>query len=302
MALGRRTTKDPARPAGTGSRALTAAGKSRGPAGKGAPGKGGAAGKGKGAPGKGDAAAKGKGGPGKGGPGKGGPGKGGPGKAAKAPGPNRREKLGQLKTAFSMTRQRDPKMLPLVVGVFLLTFLVFLGIGFAISHPIYVGFLGLLFALVATAVVFGKRVQRTAYAQVEGQLGAAAAVLTNMRGDWRVTPAVGFTKEQDLVHRVIGRPGLVLVGEGAPNRTRNLIGAEKRKISRIVGETPLYDVTVGEAEGQVPLRDLERHFLKLPRNIKPAQVNDLDRRLKAFGGAVPPVPKGPMPNRVPRAR
>jgi len=293
MALGRRTTKDPARSAGTGSRALTAAGKSRGPAGKGAPGKGGAAGKGKGAPGKGDAAAKGKGGPGKGG---------GAGKAAKAPGPNRREKLGQLKTAFSMTRQRDPKMLPLVVGVFLLTLLVFLGIGFAISHPIYVGFLGLLFALVATAVVFGKRVQRTAYAQVEGQLGAAAAVLTNMRGDWRVTPAVGFTKEQDLVHRVIGRPGLVLVGEGAPNRTRNLIGAEKRKISRIVGETPLYEVTVGEAEGQVPLRDLERHFLKLPRNIKPAQVNDLDRRLKAFGGAVPPVPKGPMPNRVPRAR
>ncbi len=293
MALGRRTTKDPARPAGTGSRPLTAAGKSRGPAGKGAPGKGGAAGKGKGAPGKGDAAAKGKGGPGKGGA---------AGKAAKAPGPNRREKLGQLKTAFSMTRQRDPKMLSLVVGVFLLTFLVFLGIGFAISHPIYVGFLGLLFALVATAVVFGKRVQRTAYAQVEGQLGAAAAVLTNMRGDWRVTPAVGFTKEQDLVHRVIGRPGLVLVGEGAPNRTRNLIGAEKRKISRIVGETPLYDVTVGEAEGQVPLRDLERHFLKLPRNIKPAQVNDLDRKLKAFGGAVPPVPKGPMPNRVPRAR
>jgi len=295
MALGRRTTKDPARPAGTGSRALTAAGKSRGPAGKGAPGKGGAAGKGKGkgAPGKGDAAAKGKGGPGKGG---------GAGKAAKAPGPNRREKLGQLKTAFSMTRQRDPKMLPLVVGVFLLTLLVFLGIGFVISHPIYVGFLGLLFALVATAVVFGKRVQRTAYTQVEGQLGAAAAVLTNMRGDWRVTPAVGFTKEQDLVHRVIGRPGLVLVGEGAPNRTRNLIGAEKRKISRIVGETPLYEVTVGEAEGQVPLRDLERHFLKLPRNIKPAQLNDLDRRLKAFGGAVPPVPKGPMPNRVPRAR
>ena len=294
MALGRRTTKDPARAAGTGSRALTAtgksrgpAGKSRGPAGKGAPGKGGAAGKGTGASGKGDAAAK---------------GKGGPGKAAKAPGPNRREKLGQLKTAFSMTRQRDPKMLPLVVGVFLLTFLVFLSIGFAISHPIYVGFLGLLFALVATAVVFGKRVQRTAYAQVEGQLGAAAAVLTNMRGDWRVTPAVGFTKEQDLVHRVIGRPGLVLVGEGAPNRTRNLIGAEKRKISRIVGETPLYEVTVGEAEGQVPLRDLERHFLKLPRNIKPAQVNDLDRKLKAFGGAVPPVPKGPMPNRVPRAR
>jgi hypothetical protein len=36
-----------------------------------------------------------------------------------------------------------------------------------------------------------------------------------MRGDWRVTPAVGFTREQDLVHRVLGKPGVILVAEGA---------------------------------------------------------------------------------------
>ena len=48
-------------------------------------------------------------------------------------------------------------------------------------------------------------------------------------------------------------------------------------------------------------RGLEKHFLKLPQNIKGKQVNDLDRKLKAIGGASLPVPKGPMPRgKVPR--
>ncbi len=222
---------------------------------------------------------------------------------AKKAGPSRREKLGQLKVAFSMTRKADPKMLPLVVGSFVITLAVFVLLGVLVNHPVYLAVLGVLFALVVTAAVFGRRVQRTAFSQVEGQLGAAAAVLSNMRGNWRVTPAVGFTKEQDLLHRVVGRPGIVLVAEGSPGRARNLIGAEKRSLARVVGETPVYDVVVGDGEGQIALKDLEKHFLRLPRNIKAAQVNVLDARLKALRtNSALPVPKGPMPTRVPRGR
>lgn len=226
-----------------------------------------------------------------------------PGKpAGKKPGPSRGEKFAQIRVAFTMTRKADPKMLPLVAGVFVLTLALFVLVGVLIGHPVYLTIVGLLFAMVATAAVFGKRVQRTAFSSVEGQLGAAAAVLTNMRGNWRVTPAVGFTKEQDLLHRVVGRPGVVLVSEGAANRTRGLVVAEKRRLARVIGETPLYDVSVGDGPGQVPLRELEKHFLRLPRNIKPAQVNVVDQRLKALGQAALPIPKGPMPTRVPRGR
>lgn len=217
-------------------------------------------------------------------------------------GPTRGEKLKQLRTAFGMTRKADPRMLPLVVAAFVVTLAVFVLIGVAVKHPLYLSVIGLLFALVATAAVFGRRVQKTAFSSVEGQLGAAAAVLQNMRGNWRVSPAVGFTKEQDLLHRVVGRPGVVLVAEGAPNRTRGLVVAQKRQLARVLGETPLYDVSVGDGEGQVALKHLEKHFLRLPRNIKPAQVNAVDARLKALGSAALPVPKGPMPTRVPRGR
>lgn len=214
----------------------------------------------------------------------------------------RGEKLKQLRTASGMTRKADPKMLPLVVAAFVVTLAVFVLIGVAVKHPLYLSVIGLLFALAATAAVFGRRVQKTAFSSVEGQLGAAAAVLQNMRGNWRVSPAVGFTKEQDLLHRVVGRPGVVLVAEGAPNRTRGLVVAQKRQLARVLGETPLYDVSVGDGEGQVALKDLEKHFLRLPRNIKPAQVNAVDARLKALGSAALPIPKGPMPTRVPRGR
>ena len=229
-------------------------------------------------------------------------GKGKPAKA-KRTGPSRRERLQQIRAAFAMTREADSKMLPLVIAAFVLTMAVFVLLGVVTGQTIFLPIIGVLFAVLITAAVFGRRVQKAAYAQVDGQLGAAAAILQNMRGNWRVTPAVGFTKEQDLVHRVIGRPGIVLVAEGNPQRVRSVIGAEKRNLARVVGDTPVYDVTVGDGEGQVPLKGLEKHFLRLPRNIKPAQVNVLDARLKALRTNAPlPIPKGPMPTRVPRGK
>lgn len=218
-------------------------------------------------------------------------------------GGSRRERMGQLKLAFTMTRKSDPKMLPLVLGTFVITAAVFVLLGLLLGHLVYGIVLALVFSFFTTTLVFGRRVQKTAYSQVEGQVGAAAAVLSNMRGNWRVTPAVGFTKEQDLLHQVIGRPGIVLVGEGSPNRVRGLIVAHKRSLARVVGDTPVYDLVIGDGEGQIPLKGLEKHFLRLPRNIKPAQVNQLDSKLKALrGSAALPIPKGPMPTRVPRGK
>jgi hypothetical protein len=223
-----------------------------------------------------------------------------PGKAARTK-PSRGERVKQIKMAFTLTREGDPRLVPLLVAAFFGPLVLLVALGLAFGHPIYLGVLGLLFAVVAVVAVFGRRMQKMQYAQVEGQPGAAAAVLQTVRGNWRVTPAVGFTREQDLVHRVVGLPGVILVGEGNPTRTRTLITTEKKKLSRFIGDTPVYDVMVGDGDGQIALKALQRHLMKLPRNIKPAKVNDLDRKLKAMAPALP-IPKGPMPTRVPRGK
>ena len=98
-----------------------------------------------------------------------------------------------------------------------------------------------------------------------------------------------------MVHRVLGRPGVVLVAEGAPHRVKNLLAQEKKRVARVVGETPIYDVIVGTEEGQVPLRKLQSHLMKLPRNISTAQVDTIDNRLAALASRGAALPKGPMP-------
>ena len=220
--------------------------------------------------------------------------------------PPRGARAKQIRAAWTMTRKADPRLLPLVLAAFLGPLLLLLAVGLVVGPLWFWLPMGVMVALLATTFVFGRRVQKAAFAGVEGQAGAAAAVLGSIRGDWRLTAAVGVNRDQELVHRVLGRPGVVLVAEPGPGGThrgtRNLIANEKRRLTRVIGDTPVYEVLVGEDEGQVPLRGLEKHFLKLPRNIKPRRVNELDAMLKALPSNPLPIPKGPLPKgaRIPR--
>ncbi|MGH3506204.1 MAG: DUF4191 domain-containing protein, partial [Nocardioidaceae bacterium] len=174
-----------------------------------------------------------------------------------------------------------------------------------ISGPITAVILGVPAGLLAWVIVFGRRAERSAYKQLEGQPGAAAAALGVLRRGWKVQPAVAVTKNQDLVHRVVGRPGVILVGEGQPTRVRQLIQVEKKKHARTVGESvPLHDVVVGDGEDEVPIPKLAKHIMKLPKSIHPAEVTDVLQRLKALDAMRPqiPMPKGPMPTNMKQAR
>jgi hypothetical protein len=123
-----------------------------------------------------------------------------------------------------------------------------------------------------------------------------------MRGNWTVTPAVSANRNMDVVHRVVGRPGVVLVGEGSRNRLPSLLAAEKKRVARIAQDVPIYDIQVGDENGQIPIRRLQRHMMKLPRNLKGPAVADLSFRLRAMPQPLQ-MPKGPMPRtgRVPKA-
>ena len=150
--------------------------------------------------------------------------------------------------------------------------------------------------------------ERAAYRSLEGQPGAAAAALGVLRRGWKVQPAVAVTKNQDLVHRVVGRPGVILIGEGNNQRVRNLLGVEKKKHARVVGEVPIYDIVAStdneESEGVVPVKKLSKYIMKLPKNIAPADVTDVLQRLKALDAMRPtmPIPRGPMPTSARAAR
>ena len=198
-----------------------------------------------------------------------------------------------------MTKQSDPKIGLILLGVFLLAglagfalmLLVFRGsLVFPIVFGVLTGFLGVL-------IIFGRRAQRAAMAQIEGKPGAAAAALGMLKRGWKTEPAIAVTKQQDVVTRVVGPPGIVLIGEGNPNRLRPLLTSERRKHERVASETPIHEVLVGHDPGQVPLAKLTKHVTKLGREIKPAQMTDVLARIKALDAnrSSIPMPKGPVP-------
>jgi hypothetical protein len=215
-------------------------------------------------------------------------------------------RLAQIAQTYKMTRQADSKIGLVIAAVGIVTFGVILALGFLIDHPVWAAILGLLLAFLAMAVVFGRRAERAAFGQLEGKPGAAAAVLQNVGRGWTVTPAVGMNKSQDVVHRAVGKAGVVLVGEGNPNRVKGLLANEKRKVSRVVFDVPVHDFIVGNGEGELPLKKLRATLLRLPRTLSGPKTTEVNDRLKALGDLMSnmPIPKGPMPRgmRMPKGR
>jgi uncharacterized protein DUF4191 len=211
-----------------------------------------------------------------------------------------KERRGQLWQAFNMQRKEDKRLLPYMIAAFVLI------VGISVAAAVWVGGLtmftliplGVVLGVLVMFIIFSRRAQRSVYSKAEGQTGAAAWVLDNLRGKWRVTPGVAATGHFDAVHRVLGRPGVILVGEGSAVRVKPLLAQEKKRTARLVGEAPIYDIVVGNGEGEVPLGKLERHLTRLPNNITAKQMDSLESRLAALGSRAGAgvMPKGPLPN------
>ena len=203
-------------------------------------------------------------------------------------------RLKQIGMVAGILRKSNPKALPIVFGIVIGVIALFVVLGLVIGlGPLFIP-LGVLLGVMGGMIAFGRFAQGAQYAAIEGQPGAAAAILQSMRGNWTVTPAIAANRNMDVVHRTVGRPGVVLVGEGSPSRLPSLLAAEKKRVSRVALDVPIYDIQVGNEEGQVPIRRLQRKLTRLPRNLKGQAVAELNFRLKALPANLQ-APKGPMP-------
>jgi hypothetical protein len=210
-------------------------------------------------------------------------------------------RLKQIRMVAKLVNQQDKKALPITVGSAVIIIVVFVLVGLLTGLAAVLIPVGVLLGAAAAMVLFGRYAQRAQYAAIDGQFGAAAAVLQSMPGDWTVTPAVAGNRTMDVVHRAVGRAGVVLVGEGVPSRVAGLITAERKKTERVAHGVPVHEFQVGSGEGQIPVSKLQRKITTLPRALKPTAVSDLNYRLKALQPSMQ-MPKGPLPKgaRMPR--
>jgi uncharacterized protein DUF4191 len=225
-------------------------------------------------------------------------------------------RLKQLLYAYRMTKDIDPRLTVAILGwgggAFAVVFaLLFLLLGGSIFGIVFAAVMGVLIGALVALSTLSRRVQRSAYARIDGQPGAAAAVLEqSLKRGWAMTPAVQFNRQQDLVHRLIGRAGILLIAEGDPNRVTQLVATERKSIARYLGpDVEVEALTVGDdtAAGQVPLSKLAqtvtRRGMRGRSKLTQLQVSEYAKRLAAVNsGPMANMPKGPMPRggRMPR--
>jgi hypothetical protein len=217
--------------------------------------------------------------------------------AAKGDAPKKQSQLSVVKDAYKLVKKDSPLAVVWCLLIFVLVLTFGIIIGNNLGHPIYAGFITLPVAFLAAFFLFTRYANTAAFASIQGQLGAGASVLMSIKRGFVTTPAVNINRDQDMVHRVSGKAGIVLVGEGGFG-VKSLMQDEKRKMERFLSGVPVTEVIVGENSGQVSIKKLHKHLKKLPKKLNTAQLREVRARLRSVGGLNLPMPKGPMPTNV----
>jgi hypothetical protein len=212
---------------------------------------------------------------------------------------------------FQMTRRYDDRALLYIVGGIVLPILagiamaVFLSGGNIFTMVLWI-VAGVLAGVLVGLIILGRRAERAAYSQIEGQPGAVGAVLrSSLKRSWRGSemPIAVNGKTQDAVYRATGRGGVVLISEGPKTRTQRMVDEERRKINRVLPNVPVTTISVGPDSDSVPLHKVPRTLAKIKPTLTKAEVIAISNRLQSLENPMP-IPKGvdPLKVRAQRAR
>ena len=223
--------------------------------------------------------------------------------------PAKQGRFAQIRQVYSAAHQVDRTipwwMLLAALGVIVVA----VGIGALLGHWVYALVLSIPLAMLAATLVLSRRAEGAAYRSLEGQPGAAGAALGSLRKGWyaeqqpvAVDGARG-TRPEDMsgaafVYRAVGRPGVVLIGEGPDARRSKLLAAERKKVERVLPGVPVSLVVVGDGADQVSIRKLSSKLTRMKPVLTKDEVSAVNKRLKSLGGLRPPIPAGMDPQRA----
>jgi hypothetical protein len=223
--------------------------------------------------------------------------------------PKKPGRFAQIGQVFTAARKADPTIPWWMLLAFLAVLAVGVGIGVLVGHWKYALFLSIPLGLLAATLVLSRMAERAAYRSLEGQPGASGAALGAMRRGWfydqqpvAVDGARGARPEDmagaAFVYRALGRPGVVLIGEGPDARRTKLLSQERKRVERVAPGVPVITLIVGSGEGQLPVRKLGAKLNRMKPVLTKDEVSAVNKRLKSLGGLRPPLPAGMDPLRA----
>jgi hypothetical protein len=221
-------------------------------------------------------------------------------------------RIAQIRQAYTAIKNLDPRLGWWMLGAGLATAAVIIGIGLALGGfwVWYTVIMAIPAALLAAVVVMNRRGNTAMYRALEGQPGAAGATLTGLgkRGWYAGQEPVAIegargTRPSDMVDaamvfRALGRPGVVLIGEGPAPRVTKLLKQEEKKVTRVAPGVPVHLWVVGDGEGEVPIKKVSRKLTRMRPVLTKEETSVVNKRLRSLGGMKPPIPKGVDPTRA----
>jgi hypothetical protein len=220
-------------------------------------------------------------------------------------------RIAQVRQSYQAIKSLDPKIGWYMLLAAAVTFAVFAGIGF---WRWYMLLTAIPAAALAAVIVMNRRGNTAMYNALDGQAGASGAALMGMgkRGWYASQEPVAVdaqrgTKLTDMsgaamVFRALGRPGIVLIGEGPEGRVQKLLRAEEKKVSRVAPGVPVILLVTGDGEGHVPVRKLSGKLTRMKPVLTKDEVSVVNKRLKSLPGVRSGVPAGVDPTRVRMSR
>ena len=215
--------------------------------------------------------------------------------------PKQPGRMKQMWQVFQMTRRYDSNIVLFMILGFLIPVMVSVGLallttggGWTLALWAVAGVLG---GVLAMLIILGRRAEKAAYSQIEGQPGAVGAVLrSSLKRGWvgSEMPVAVNGKTQDAIYRAVGRGGVVLISEGPRSRTARMLDDERRMVSRLGGSITVTVLSVGPDEDAVPLHKLARRLTKIKPTLTKAEVLAVNNRLNSMTRKLP-IPKGVDP-------
>ena len=217
----------------------------------------------------------------------------------------------QFREQVKFLKEVDPKAMPLGIFFGSLVFLFILVAGSVVSGfaflgiviwavlAIVTGYLTLLLTMTrrANTAIFKK------YENEPGRISITVGTLTRRRWKGTNQPVAVNPRTKDMVFRIVGPAGVVLMAEGAKTSAKALLEEERRKTQRLASGVTVHTFYSAQDGEGVPLGQLHKKISKLKRSLNRAEIAAVQNRLASIDSRSGlPIPKGIDPMKMRASR
>lgn len=205
--------------------------------------------------------------------------------------PEKKSTIKQIIQVFKFTYKEDRQLPWLCAGALIAPVAVGIVLGLIFGWSWLTWILGMIafimVGLLLATMTLTHRADAVGYRQLEGRMGAAIGVLSNMNKAGFMFPQEPVwidPRTKDAVWRGTGYNGIYLLGEGDYERVNHAMDRQERSIKGVTAGSsiPVYRICVGTGRGQTQLKDLRKTVTRqksyVPSNHKNALMAKIHPR------------------------